>query len=152
LSSSPIRRARPQDADAIHELVQRAYAHYPRVIGVRPAPMDADYPDEIATKEVWVAESVGGVAGAIVMRREADHVFIDNVAVDPAHQGAGIGRALLEQAEGRAREEGIDELQLLTHELMAENRAMYARLGWEETEHRDEEGFARVYFRKRLRG
>jgi GNAT superfamily N-acetyltransferase len=137
--------------DAIHELVQRAYAHYPGVIGVRPAPMDADYADEVAAKEVWVADSEG-VVGAIVMRWEPDYVFVDNVAVDPAHQGAGIGRTLLEHAEGRAREEGADELQLLTHELMTGNRVMYARLGWEETDRRDEQGFSRVYFRKRLPG
>jgi GNAT superfamily N-acetyltransferase len=72
------------------------------------------------------------------------------VAVDPERQGAGIGRTLLERAEGRASEEGVDELQLLTHELMTQNRAMYARMGWEETEQRDEEGFSRVYFRKHL--
>jgi ribosomal protein S18 acetylase RimI-like enzyme len=147
-----VRRARPEDADVIYELVQRAYAHYPEVIGVRPAPMDFDYAHEIAAKEVWVAESGDELAGALVMRREPDHVFIDNVAVDPARQGDGIGRMLLDHAEGRAREEGLDELQLLTHELMTQNRAMYAHLGWEETDRRDEQGFSRVYFRKPLRG
>jgi ribosomal protein S18 acetylase RimI-like enzyme len=30
----------------------------------------------------------------IVLEVRADHVFIDNVAVDPQRQGAGIGRAL----------------------------------------------------------
>jgi N-acetylglutamate synthase-like GNAT family acetyltransferase len=114
--------------------------------------MDADYADEVAAKEVWVADREGVVLGALVMRWEPDHVFVDNVAVHPAHQGAGIGRALLEHAEARARQEGVDDLQLLTNELMTDNRAMYAHLGWEETDRRDEEGFSRVYFRKRLRG
>lgn len=112
--------------------------------------MDADYAHEIATNEVWVAESENGMVGAIVFRWEPDHVFVDNVAVDPERQGGGIGRMLLEHAEGRAIEEGVDELQLLTHELMTQNRSMYGHLGWEETERRDEEGFSRVYFRKRL--
>jgi N-acetylglutamate synthase-like GNAT family acetyltransferase len=145
-----LRRARAEDAGAIYELVQRAYAHYPEVIGVRPAPMDFDYAEQVATNEVWVTEDGGAIQGVIVMRWEPDHVFIDNVAVDPGRQGSGTGRSLLDHAEARAREEGIDELQLLTHELMAQNRAMYAHLGWEETDRRDEEGFSRVYFRKDL--
>ena len=112
--------------------------------------MDFDYAEQIAANEVWVTEDGGAIQGVILMRWEADHVFIDNVAVDPDRQGAGIGRTLLDHAETRAREEGTDELQLLTHELMAQNRAMYAHLGWEETDRRDEHGFSRVYFRKGL--
>jgi hypothetical protein len=37
-----------------------------------------------------------------------------------------------------------------THELMVENQAIYARLGYEETDRRVEDGFARVFLRKRL--
>jgi N-acetylglutamate synthase-like GNAT family acetyltransferase len=114
--------------------------------------MDFDYTEEIAAKEVWVAEEEGEIVGALVMRWEPGHVFIDNVAVDSAQQGGGVGRKLLDHAEGRAREEGVAELQLLTHELMTQNRAMYAHLGWEETDRRDEQGFSRVYFRKPVPG
>ena len=144
-----MRRAAPGDAAAVRELVLRAYAHYPERIGVRPAPMTADYGAEIAAKEVWVAEA-DALVGVVVLRREADHVFVDNVAVAPERQGEGIGRALLELAAARARELGVPELRLLTNERMHENRALYAHLGWEETELRRERGFARVYFRKTL--
>ena len=110
--------------------------------------MDADYAQAIATNEVWVAARDDGLVGALVLRPEHDHLFVDNVAVDPEAQGTGIGRALLEQAERRAIALGLPELRLLTHELMTENREMYERLGWEETEHRLEGRFSRVYFRK----
>jgi N-acetylglutamate synthase-like GNAT family acetyltransferase len=115
---------------------------------VRPAPMDADYGAAIAANEVWVVASGERLVGVLVLRPEADHLFVDNVAVEPEEQGSGIGGALLEQAEARAVELGVPELRLLTHELMTENRAMYAHLGWEETERRIEGKFARVYFRK----
>jgi N-acetylglutamate synthase-like GNAT family acetyltransferase len=63
--------------------------------------MDFDYTEEIAAKEVWVAEAEGEIVGALVMRWEPDHVFIDNVAVDPAQQGGGVGRELLEETDRR---------------------------------------------------
>jgi N-acetylglutamate synthase-like GNAT family acetyltransferase len=110
--------------------------------------MDADYGAAIAANEVWVVASGERLVGVLVLRPEADHLFVDNVAVEPEEQGSGIGGALLEQAEARAVELGVPELRLLTHELMTENRAMYAHLGWEETERRIEGKFARVYFRK----
>jgi ribosomal protein S18 acetylase RimI-like enzyme len=143
-----LRAARPADALAIRELVQGAYAHYPDIIGVRPAPMDADYEGEIASNEVWVVPTEDELVGVLVLRREPDHLFVDNVAVAPGSQGSGIGKALLEHGERRARELGLPELRLLTHELMTQNRSMYRHLGWEETEQRDEGKFSRVYFRK----
>jgi GNAT superfamily N-acetyltransferase len=110
--------------------------------------MDADYAAAIEANEVWVLASGERLLGVLVLRREADHLFIDNVAVEPGEQGAGVGGALLQHAEARAAELGVPEVRLLTHELMTENRAIYAHLGWEETERRLEGKFSRVYFRK----
>ena len=145
-----MRRARPEEAAAIQELVLRAYAHYPGRIGLRPAPMDADYADELATKEVWVAPAEGAPLAVLIVHPESDHLFVDNVAVAPEAQGGGVGRALLDFAEGRARELELSELRLYTHERMSENRAIYAHLGWEETVRRTDGRFARVYLRKRV--
>jgi GNAT superfamily N-acetyltransferase len=110
--------------------------------------MDADYAKAIAIDEVWVATDADLIVGALVLRTERDHLFVDNVAVEPDSQGTGIGRELLEHAEARAAARGAPELRLLTHELMSENRAMYGHLGWEETGERMEGKWARVYFRK----
>jgi len=88
------------------------------------------------------------LVGVIVLRRETDHLFVDNVAVAPAAQGTGLGRALLAHAESRAVELDLGELRLLTHELMTENRAVYAALGWEHLDPPADEKLRRVYFRK----
>ena len=72
------------------------------------------------------------------------------VAVDPAHQGSGIGRALLEHAEQAARQAGYDSIYLYTHELMAENLALYERIGYVEYDRRREDWAARVFMRKQL--
>ncbi len=74
----------------------------------------------------------------------------DNVAVEPACQGQGIGRALLAFAEAEARRRGFAELRLSTNVLMAPNIALYRRRGYAETERREESGFRRVYMAKPL--
>ena len=143
-----LRSAEPGDAAAVEALVQAAYQVYVDELGLRPAPMKADQAAEIASKDVWVATADGAVVGVVVVRAESDHVFVDNVAVDPAAQGDGVGRALLERAEQRAAELGVGEIRLLTNVRMTANRAMYAHLGWEEAEVREEHGYERVYLRK----
>lgn len=144
-----IRRAEPADAPAVHDLTQRAYAHYVERIGGRPGPMDDDHAEQVRQGQVHVAED-GEIAGILVLVREPDHLLIANVAVDPGRQRQGIGRRLLDFAESRAREEGMPELRLYTHVRMTENIALYARLGYVETHRRSEHGFERVFMTKPL--
>jgi len=83
-----------------------------------------------------------------VLLAELDHLLLDNVAVDPAAQGTGLGRALIAFAEAEARRRGYAEMRLYTHETMTENIALYSRTGWTETGRGEQNGFARVFFRK----
>ena len=59
--------------------------------------------------------------------------FIENVAVAPSRQGAGLGRQLLDLAESEARRRGYAEIGLETNERFVENLAIYARRGYIET-------------------
>jgi ribosomal protein S18 acetylase RimI-like enzyme len=145
-----LRPAVAADAPGLRALVESAYAVYVPRIGLRPAPMDADYDDLVARGLVTVAEAGGDLAGTLVLVPAADHLLIENVAVDPTHQGEGIGAALMRLAEERARAGGIGEIRLYTHRLMTENRAWYARLGYEETSRETQDGFDRIFFSKRL--
>jgi N-acetylglutamate synthase-like GNAT family acetyltransferase len=142
------RRARAGEAAEIAALVRAAYAHYPARIGIRPAPMDADYERLIAVDEVWVAPAEGEIEAVLVLHHGGDHLFVENVAVAPGAQRSGRGGALLAHAEDRATALEVPELRLLTHELMTENREIYAHLGWEPTPPPAGERYGRVYFRK----
>jgi ribosomal protein S18 acetylase RimI-like enzyme len=144
-----IRIAEPHDAVAVRALVQRAYDHYVPRIGLRPAPMDADYEELARHGLVHVAEATG-LAGVLVLRGEPNHLLIENVAVEPSKQGRGIGRALMRFAEQEAHRLQLAEVRLYTHERMVENIAFYESLGYEETERRAEKGFKRVFLCKRL--
>ncbi|MGG5820545.1 GNAT family N-acetyltransferase [Falsiroseomonas sp. HW251] len=130
--------------------MQRAYAPWLAVIGRRPAPMDDDYAAHVAAGEAFVLESGGVIAGAVVLQDGPGHLWLDNVAVDPAWKGQGLGRALLDFAEAEARRRGLAEIRLLTHQRMESNIALYARLGFVETARRTEDGFDRVFMAKRL--
>jgi ribosomal protein S18 acetylase RimI-like enzyme len=145
-----IRPARPADVGAIEQIVERAYGGYVERIGMRPGPMDADYAEKVRGGLVSVVEKDGEVVGLLVLVEMPDHLLVENVAVDPEHHGAGIGRALLAHAERHAREAALGELRLYTHSKMTENRAFYRRLGYREIDRRDEQGFDRVFFVKRL--
>jgi ribosomal protein S18 acetylase RimI-like enzyme len=99
---------------------------------------------------VTVAEVSGEVAGLIVLGEEDEGFLVDNVAVDPAQQGTGVGRALLEHAEAEARRAGYDSIYLYTHELMTENLALYERSGYVEYDRRTHGDATLVYLRKAL--
>ncbi len=141
-----IRAAVTGEAAAITALVERAYSVYVPRIGLRPAPMDADHAAEIARGEAFVIDREHTLAGVIVLVTGDDHVMIENVAVEPACQGQGFGTLLLRFADGYARERGLPEIRLYTHELMTENIAFYRGLGFREVERRRQHGFARVFF------
>jgi GNAT superfamily N-acetyltransferase len=147
-----IRPAHAGDVEAIAAIVERAYGVYVARIGMRPGPMDADYPEKVRQGLVSVAEMDGDatVVGLIVLVETGDRLLVENVAVDPGRQGEGIGGRLLEFAEQEARRAGIGTLALYTHEKMSENLALYTRLGYEEDERRSERGFARVFLSKRV--
>ena len=147
-----IRAAEPDDVEAIAEIVQRAYGVYIERIGLRPGPMDDDYGEQVRRGLTHVAEDGGekggaAIVGLIVLIELEDRLVIENVAVDPARQGNGIGRRLLEFAEETARGAGIGTVGLYTHEKMTENLALYTRFGYEEDERRQVEAFSRVFSR-----
>jgi GNAT superfamily N-acetyltransferase len=77
-------------------------------------------------------------------------LLIENLAVRPEAQGTGVGRALMDFAELRARRLKMTRLTLYTHVVMTENQAIYAHLGFREVERRTANGYHRVYMEKPL--
>ncbi|MFE1168556.1 GNAT family N-acetyltransferase [Nocardiopsis sp. NPDC058789] len=145
-----IRQARPSDVAVLTRLADSAYGHYVERMGKEPGPMTADYASLVGAGEVWVAEQEGVPVGLLVLRARPDHLLLDNIAVSPSSQGAGVGGRLLDFADDYARARGLTEVRLYTHESMTENLAYYPRRGYVETGRATEHGFRRVFFSKRL--
>jgi GNAT superfamily N-acetyltransferase len=145
-----VRPAAPGDAPGVAACVEAAYRHYVERNGKYPAPMLDDYAQVIAEHDVTVAECGGEVAGVLVVREAEEGFLLDNIAVHPGRQGAGVGRRLLRLAEDKARAAGYDSIYLYTQEIMVENQELYARIGYAEYARRHEVGLDRVYMRKQL--
>jgi ribosomal protein S18 acetylase RimI-like enzyme len=146
-----LRRAAAADATVLRQIAEAAYSPYlPRMGGLRPGPMDTDYAAAVAEGEAWVAAVEGDVVGFLLLAAEDDAMLLENVAVLPAHHGAGVGRALLALAEERTIASGLTRIRLYTHETMVENQRLYERIGYAETHRATEHGFTRVFYEKRL--
>jgi ribosomal protein S18 acetylase RimI-like enzyme len=150
LSDVSLRAATAADVPDLTELVRAAYAHYVPRLGGLPRPMTDDYAEVVRTHRVIVAERGGQILGLVVLGVSDEGFFVDNVAVDPSHQGIGVGKALLEQAESAARKAGFDSIYLYTHERMVENLALYSRIGYVEYDRRLLGEARLVYLRKNL--
>jgi GNAT superfamily N-acetyltransferase len=109
-----------------------------------------DYEAVIQSQQVIVAEVAGKLAGVLVLSATDAEFLVDNVAVAPVWKSKGIGKALLIRAEHEARRQGYRSIYLYTNEKMIENIALYARAGYVEYERRREQGFCRVFMRKRV--
>lgn len=75
---------------------------------------------------------VSGRGGFILARAVADEAEILTLAVDPAAQRGGIGRALMDQAMSTARSRGAGAMFLEVSEINAAARALYAACGFSE--------------------
>lgn len=149
-SVAQIRMAHHGDAPGILDCVQRSYGHYVERIGKPPAPMLDDYDELVAAGWVRVAIVHGTLVGLIVLWPEADHLYVDNIAVLPQLQGTGVGSALLAHADREAIDADRDEIRLYTNEAMTENLEYYRRRGFVETHRAAADGYQRIYFSRRL--
>ncbi|MGI9353087.1 MAG: GNAT family N-acetyltransferase [Rhizobiaceae bacterium] len=125
-----IRKSHPDDAEALAECIDAAYAAYKLRIDDLPA-VSAGIADDIANNLVFVATKEWMVVGGIIVINNGDFAQVANVAVDPHSSGLGLGRALMERAEQECRNLGIRELRLNTHVEIPENIHLYKHLGWQ---------------------
>jgi ribosomal protein S18 acetylase RimI-like enzyme len=145
-----IRPALPADQARIEAIVEAAYRPYLERMDRKPAPMVDDYAGRIAAGETHVLEEDGAILGILVLEPGEDFLLLDNIAVDPACHGRGLGRRLMRFTEEEARRRGYATVELYTNEVMVENIALYQRLGYRETQRVRVAGYDRVYLRKEV--
>jgi ribosomal protein S18 acetylase RimI-like enzyme len=147
-----IRQALPADVAQLHAIARAAYAKYVERLGREPAPMGADFATHVAAGHVAIVATVGSPLGYMVAWPRLEDYFVDNIAVDPAHQGTGLGRLLLSRAIEEAVRLNLPALRLHTNVAMTENIAIYRRIGFVETHRAVENGYHRVHMRLDLSG
>lgn len=139
------------DAAALRALCARAYSPYIAVMGCRPAPMLADYEAHLRDDRVLVAAAPdsGRLIGYAVILHADGGYWLDNIAVDPDSQGAGVGGRLVMAVEDWLKPRA-DGYRLYTNVMMTANIGCYRSLGFRETGRHHVDGFDRVYFEKRF--
>ncbi len=128
--STSITSASPDDVALVRQLVRDAYAKWVPVIGREPRPMVVDYDKAVREHDIDLLRVNGALIALIETYVADDHLFIENVAVAPAHQGRGHGRRLLDHAERKAASAGLAELRLLTNAAFEANVSLYDSVGY----------------------
>ena len=145
-----MRRAVPGDAPAITALTRAAYGPWVPLIGREPMPMRVDYALAVVDHRIDLLEEDGVLVALVEMIVRADHLWLENVAVHPAHQGRGLGHRLMAHAEAVARELGLGEIRLLTNAAFAANLRFYDGLGFQVTARTPFMGGFTVYLARKL--
>jgi N-acetylglutamate synthase-like GNAT family acetyltransferase len=150
MASFVVRPAVESDVPAIAHIVHDAYASFIPLIGRAPSPMFQDYGALVAQGMVRVLLQDDTIIGISVVVPAANHLLLRTVAVVPSRQSSGNGRRLTAAAEQEARRLGFREIRVMIHVGMAKGIGFYRRLGYEEYERTEEDGYHRVLLRKRL--
>jgi len=112
------RTATPQDERALAEIDRATWSSLTSPAPKPDAPDRHFFTEKIDIRDVIVAFCGGEVAGYVRLDRASplaasDHVLmINGIAVDPAHQRRGVGRALIDAAVTEARRRGKRRLRL----------------------------------------
>jgi GNAT superfamily N-acetyltransferase len=84
----------------------------------------------VAAGRAWIAESADGVIGYAAADLLDGAAHLEQVSVDPAHQGRGVGRSLVEHVVAWARDRGDATVTLTTYRDVEWNAPLYRHLGF----------------------
>lgn len=135
-----IRRAAPNEAELVRSIARESFFDLYRDLDhPAPRPTTVDFAPLIDAQQVWVIESATDTrcepVGAMVLEEHPGYLRLDIIAILPAHQHRGHGRAALNFVETYAASNGFAEIRFYTNTLIERNVAFYRQLGYIETAH-----------------
>lgn len=132
----------PSEGTDVERVIRAAFTPYIRALGREiPAAGSPGFADgwerlagELDRGDVYVALARDGdrehIVGAVRTKPQAKDLYIQQIAVDPARQGTGVGSWLLARIDETARAQGHDGLSLETAEMAVANIRLYERHGF----------------------
>ena len=129
-----IRRARAEDEPDLLAIDRATWSPH---MTPSPAPPERFFNERTQPGDVLVADDDGRVVGYAKIHHPtslpaSDHVWeVTGLAVDPAHEGRGVGRALMEALMEDARERGGERMTLRVFKPNERAQRLYERLGFE---------------------
>lgn len=152
-----IRQGRPAEAPRLAALLRAAFHDYLIGIGRTPPGEHSWLDGALSAGRVHVAEEAARPLGLLSVTHDAGaaRLTVDHLAVDPAAQGQGVGRALLAHAEAMARAAACREIRLHTVAQYDHLVQFYARAGFAVVHRgprpKGDDGFDRAFLRKTIR-
>jgi ribosomal protein S18 acetylase RimI-like enzyme len=127
-----IRLGQGLDVEALTRLINSAFrVEQPFIEG------DRTNPDGVRAYmkagKFLLAEDFAGLAGCVYVELRGDRGYVGLLGVDPARQGTGLGRKLMDAAENYFREKGCVAVDLRVISPRTPLPAFYRHLGYTET-------------------
>ncbi|WP_457948784.1 GNAT family N-acetyltransferase [Pseudarthrobacter sp. alpha12b] len=142
------RRAVPADFPEVRRITRDAYlraGHFAADHPYMSVLEDVEHRAEHA--QVWVAEAAGKVVAAVTLTfagQPYSEIVQDGelefrmLVVDPAYQGAGVGRAVVQEIVAHAPHlPGIEAISITSATFMERAHSLYKSLGFRRTPERD---------------
>jgi ribosomal protein S18 acetylase RimI-like enzyme len=118
-----IRPYRQEDESLLFTLARGTF-------GERDAWSDTRTLAALETDTVFVAELGSDLAGYVAVEPAGEAVRIEQLFVAPLHENEGVGKQLLEYAEGYAIAEGAERLEMVVEGDNLRALELYKRLGF----------------------
>jgi GNAT superfamily N-acetyltransferase len=127
-----IRLAAENDADSLARLINAAFVVELEVFeGERTSPEGVRA--YLQGGKFLLAEDAGGLAGCVYVELRGARGYVGLLSVDPARQGSGLGRKLMDAAEKYFREAGCVAVDLRVVSVRAPLPGFYRHLGYVES-------------------
>ncbi len=102
---------------------------------------------------LWLAYADRDLVGSIFGKVNGKSLYVGKLAIDPEHQGKGIGGQLMKALETEALERNLEELELEVRIELTGNQKAFAAMGFHVSKSSIHEGYDKVTFlemRKKL--
>jgi len=131
LATVQVRDATAPDAEAIAELVNRAFL-VERFFVEGDRTSAAEISRLLDAGAFLLAETGGRLVACVYVERRGERGYFGMLSVDPSRQGEGLGRLLVDAAEDRGRRLGCRVMEIHVVDLRRELPPLYRRLGYVE--------------------
>lgn len=123
----------PEAAADIHRLTQLAFKDYGRLDPPSGAvrETEATVRDDLERGGGAIAWNGKLAVGCLRFEREPGYLHVRRLAVDPARQRRGVGRALMQWAHDFARTQGYRQVRVGVRLALVNNVRFYERLGYQ---------------------
>lgn len=128
-----IRPATIEDADALTALINAAF-QVEAFFKIGDRTNRNEILEMMRTGEFLMLEDASGLAGCVYLTvQQSGRAYFGMLSIDPARQGQGFGRRLIDAVEMRGRERGCAYMDIHIVNLREELPPFYRKLGYVET-------------------